>query len=145
MKKFVAETVAEIGTRIILVLDFFYDLTIRFITFFHTLFRGAIGHGFYAVVKFADRERIEAAEQLVELKAQNIELKLLASASKVRDHAVETDDWTDHHTQAIEAIGDALLNECNWEEEHIHNYLREIVQSVDGLTYELFDDDADAV
>lgn len=145
MKKFVAETVAEIGTRVILALDFFYSLTIRILTFFHVFFRGALGHGFYSVVKFVDRERIEAAEQLVELKAQDIELKLLASASKVRDHAVETNDWTDHHTEAIEAIGDALLNECNWEEEHIHNYLREIVQSVDGLTYELFDDDSDAV
>ena len=45
----------------------------------------------------------------------NIELKLLEAAYKVRNHAQES-DWSDEHTQALEAVGDALLNECGWEE-----------------------------
>lgn len=145
MKKFLAEALSTIGVWVIQIIDFAYNLNLRVLTWCYTVIRKAFGHTFYFLVKAVDKERIEAAEQLVELKAQNIELKLLASASQVRDHAVETDDWTDQHTEAIEAIGDALLNECKWEEEHVHSYLREIVQSVDGLSYDLMDDEGDMV
>lgn len=145
MKRFFAESISTVGVWVIQFIDFAYNLNLRVLTWAYSVIRAGFASVFYFLVKTADKERIEAAEQLVELKAQNIELKLLASASQVRDHAVETDDWTEKHTEAIEAIGDALLDECNWEEEHVHNYLREIVQSVDGLTYELFDDEGDAV
>ena len=68
---------------------------------------------------------------------RQLELRLLAAASQVRDHAEETDDWTEQHTEAIAAIGDTLLNELGWEEDNIHRYLREVVESIDGLTYDL--------
>ena len=66
-----------------------------------------------------------------------MELKLLASASQVRDHAKSMGDWTDHHSDAIEAIGEALVGELGWEEDHVHQYLREIVESIDGLEYDV--------
>lgn len=70
-----------------------------------------------------------------ETSIQNTELKLLDAGYKVRNHAKDADSWTDDHSRALEAIGDALLNECGWEEERVHDKLREIVESIDGLEY----------
>lgn len=74
-----------------------------------------------------------------ELEMQNMELRLLASAVQVRDHAKENDDWTDRHTEALNAVGDALIVEAGWEEESVHQYLRSLVESIDGLEYGLED------
>lgn len=86
---------------------------------------------------------IESANDPQELAAQGMELKLLAAAYKVRDHAKETGDWTESHSEAIEAVGNALLLDIGWEEEHIHTYLKSIVESIDGLEYDVFPEDED--
>jgi len=75
-------------------------------------------------------------EQGSELQKQSLELRLLASASQVRDHAKETDDWTDRHTEAINAIGEALITEAGWEVDHVDRYFKELVESIDGLEYD---------
>ena len=101
---------------------------------------GRIG---YTLMNLIDKKRLSLYEELLEpeayseLKAQDMELKLLASASQVRDHAKSMGDWTDHHSDAIEAIGEALVGELGWEEDHVHQYLREIVESIDGLEYDV--------
>ena len=71
-----------------------------------------------------------------DLVMQQTELNLLSSASRVRDHAEETGDWTDKHSEALNAIADALVLELMWEEDAVHQYLREVVESIDGLEYE---------
>ena len=73
------------------------------------------------------------------LENQQLELKLLTGASQIRDHAAETGDWTDRHSEAIAAIGDALIEQMDWEEDAVHQYLREVVESIDGLVYEVED------
>ena len=80
-------------------------------------------------------ELLESQEQGSELQKQSMELRLLASANQVRDHAKETDDWTDRHTEALNAIGDALIAEIGWQEESVHQYLKGLVESIDGLEY----------
>lgn len=101
---------------------------------------GRIG---YTLMTLIDKKRLSLYEELLEpeayseLKAQDMELKLLTGASQVRDHAKSTGDWTDHHSDAIEAIGEALVGELGWEEDHVHQYLREIVESIDGLEYDV--------
>lgn len=103
---------------------------------------GRIG---YTLMSLIDKKRLSLYEELLEpesyseLKAQDMELKLLTSASQVRDHAKSMGDWTDHHSDAIEAIGEALVGELGWEEDHVHQYLREIVESIDGLEYDVED------
>ena len=88
-----------------------------------------------------DKERLRVYEELMnpetadQLHRQGLELKLLASAQQVRDHAKETGDWTGQHTDALNALGDALINETGWEEESVHVYLKELVESIDGLEY----------
>ena len=80
---------------------------------------------------------LEQQDESNELESQQLELKLLTSAAQVRDHAKETGDWTDKHSDAINAIGEALVTQLNWEEESVHQYLREVVESIDGLEYGL--------
>jgi hypothetical protein len=82
---------------------------------------------------------LEQNENAEALENQQLELKLLTGASQIRDHAAETGDWTDRHSEAIAAIGDALMEQMNWEEDAVHQYLREVVESIDGLVYEVED------
>jgi len=73
-----------------------------------------------------------------------MELKLMESSYKVRDHAKETGDWTDHHTEAIEAIGNALLLDIGWDERSVQQHMKSVVESIDGLTMDSwFEDDED--
>lgn len=103
-----------------------------------------VGNVGYFLMKAIDSKSLAVYEQLqesfeseepTELEKQNMELRLLASAVQVRDHAENADDWTDHHTEAMNAIGDALMVEAGWEEESVHQYLKGLVESIDGLEY----------
>lgn len=71
-----------------------------------------------------------------ELKLQDLELKLMQSSYKVRDHAKETGDWTDAHTEALEAIGNSLLLDMGWEEDAVNSHLKSVVESIDGLQFD---------
>ena len=106
-----------------------------------TLLR-AVGNAGYLLMRLIDSQKLAVYEQLMEqsaassgLQTQAMELRLLASASQVRDHARETNDWTDRHTEALNAIGDALISEAGWQEDSVHQYLKELVESIDGLEY----------
>ena len=100
-----------------------------------------LGNTGYFLMKTIDAKRLELYNQVLEpdtggeLHRQAIELRLLASAGQVRDHAKETDDWTDRHTEALNAIGDALIAEIGWQEESVHQYLKSLVESIEGLEY----------
>lgn len=102
-----------------------------------------IGNIGYFLMKLIDAKKVKSYEKLIEasegegseLESQAMELRLLASANQVRDHARETDDWTDRHTEALNAIGDALMVEAGWKEESVHQYLKSLVESIEGLEY----------
>ena len=106
---------------------------------FQAFFRRIIASiGFFFMSKL-DPIRCKAAEAEAdtdpgELERQGLELKLLQSAYKVRDHAKESGDWTDQHTEAIEAIGNALLLDMGWTEDAVRDHLRSVVETIDGLT-----------
>ena len=98
----------------------------------------------YFLMKAIDSKSLSAYEQMqhslespepTELEMQGMELRLLASAAQVRDHAKSTDNWTNDHTAALNAIGDALMVEAGWEEDSVHQYLKDLVESIDGLEY----------
>ena len=88
-----------------------------------------------------DSQKLAIYEKILEAQADQsdeqhtVELGLLASAYKIRDHAQATGDWTEGHTDAINAVGEALVVESGWAEEATHTYLRSIVESIDGLQY----------
>lgn len=141
MKNFLYNAIAQVSFRQILALDWIHSKVLFLHVFFYGLIRVLVASVGYFLLNLIDKKKTTAAEELAEnaeeLKMQQLELRLLAAASQVRDHAEETDDWTEHHTEAISAIGDSLLNELGWEEDNIHQYLREVVESIDGLSYDL--------
>lgn len=119
-----------------------FALQIAAVNWVSNLLLKVLGNVGYFFMKAIDSKRLEvysslqeAQERGSELQMQNMELRLLASATQVRDHAKETDDWTDRHTEALNAIGDALIAEIGWEEDSVHQYLKSLVESIDGLEY----------
>jgi hypothetical protein len=141
MKNFLYKVTTEASARQILALDWVHSKVLLVHVFLYGLVRlimASVGFFFMNVI---DKEKTAAAEALLErteeLQSQTLELRLLAAASSVRDHAEANDDWTEEHTQAINAIGESLLNELGWEEKLVHQYLREVVESIDGLSYDL--------
>lgn len=102
----------------------------------------AIAKVSYALMVALDKETcdeiaamMEITKPSSELVAQQTELTLLDAANKVKVHAETTGNWTDDHSYALEAVSNALLNECEWEEDDIHTYMKRLVESIDGLEY----------
>ncbi len=141
MKNLLYNAIAQVSARQIMALDWVHSKVLFVHVFFYGIIRVTMASVGYFLMNLINKETTQAAEAIVEnaqeLKLQQLELRLLAAASQVRDHAEANDDWTDEHTEAISAIGDSLLNELGWEEENIHQYLREVVESIDGLSYDL--------
>ena len=133
MRKFAFKLVAQVFA--------FKIMVIRGISSFLLRVVASVG---YFLMKAIDSKCLAAYEQMqrslespepTELEMQSMELRLLASAVQVRDHAKSADDWTNYHTEALNAIGDALMVEAGWEEESVHQYLKSLVESIDGLEY----------
>jgi hypothetical protein len=139
MRQLLFKAAAAITIGLIRFSDGFYSFLSKLSAWMFSVSRVAIASTGYWVLGLIDSEQREKAkeetEQAEELQAQRIELDLLKSATKVRDHAKTNNEWNASHSEAITAIGNALLNECDWEEEHVHQYLKEVVESVPGLTY----------
>ena len=132
MRGFLFNLVATVGA-----------LLITSIQWFSGLLTAIVGSWGAFLMRTIDSQRLEVYDTLLrasqepnELDQQNMELQLLASASQVRDHAQETDDWTDRHTEAINAIAEALITEAGWDIDHVDRYLKELVESIDGLEYD---------
>ena len=140
MKQLFFEATAAITIGLIRVSDGFYSLLARLSSIMFAVSRATIastGHWLLGLIDLEQREKInQEADQVKELEAQRIELDLLQSATKVRDHAKANNEWNASHSEEIVAIGNALLNECDWDEEHVHQYLKEVVESLPGLTYQ---------
>jgi len=80
-------------------------------------------------------EEILKMQQAEKDKITSIELQLLASAQKVRDHAKNYDDWTEQHSEALESVGQALVETCGWAPESVDQYMQEVVEPIDGIEW----------
>ena len=93
------------------------------------------------LMKVLTPEQFEEAVEQLNLETQQTELELLSTATQLKEHALELGEWTNSHTEALEHIGNALLVECNWEEQSVHGWMRRMVESIPGLSYEEGDPD----
>lgn len=147
MKNFAFETVTRFTYGLIWVSDRFFAFPVAVCLWLAQAARMSVANVGYFFMRMIDETRCKAVEAEAEteegeLERQGMELKLMESSYKVRDHAVETGDWTDSHTEAIEAIGNALLLDMGWEEDAVQHHMKTVVESVDGLEFESwFDDD----
>jgi hypothetical protein len=143
MQELIFDAVTNVTCFLIWLSDRFFGIPSASLVWLGQKTRVVIAQIGFFIMRLIDPSKTEAAEleaenDPVELATQGMELKLLSAAYKVRDHAIETGDWTDHHSDAIEAVGNALLLDIGWEEEHIHAHLKAVVESIDGLEYDVF-------
>lgn len=87
-----------------------------------------------------DEERFDYYSSLLSQQSELGELQLLMAARKVKEDALKGRVWTTMHTIAINKIAGALHYNCGWEPPRIHQYLREVVESIPGMVYGAGDD-----
>lgn len=131
---------------LIWVTDRVFGLPAASLMWLQAKFRQVVAKIGYTLMKKIDPIRCKVAEAENEsspeiLERQKMELQLMQSSYKVRDHAKETGDWTQNHTEAIEAIGNALLIDMGWDEDSVHDHMKSVVESIEGLTLEGWFDD----
>ena len=137
MRTTVFEAIAWFFARMIMLSNWVYQVNLKTI--------GGVG---YALMKLVDKERcnqIELLQQQMDdqegdgsqsqLELQQLELQLLTSCQQLRDHAKENGGWEPQHEIALEAVGNCLIDEMNWDEESVHLYMKGIVESLDGYEY----------
>lgn len=125
-----------------------FAYSIMAVDFVANLLKGVLGKVGYSAMKMIDKERclqvesmqMQMEEQVTEdgttvLQLQHLELELLSSCHRLRDHASENGGWTREHEIALEAVGNCLIDDMQWEEDDVHRYMKELVESVDGFEY----------
>lgn len=139
MRRFLFHTVAWTSVVLVNLLTWFYNISSVVGEWSINTARVLIAQAAVFLMRKADleyfEERLAEETAQLELEKQNTELGLLATATKLKEHALEIGDWTDHHTEALNAIGNSLLNDCGWEEDDIHQYLKDVVESGTDLSY----------
>ena len=125
------------------ILDNLYGFQQAIFRFVYENTRVVLGKIGYTAMKIVDSKKVKLYENMIDsmgkskstLEDQQTELKLLGSAVTIRDHALKTGDWTDHHSEALQAIGNNLANTFDWDEDSIHQYFKEVVEKIPDLNY----------
>ena len=152
MKKFLFDSIAGVTYGLIWATDRLFSVPLAVFAFMHGAHRVTIARTGFFFMKVIDPIQCKLAEAITdsedveaqdELSTQSMELQLMESSYKVRDHAKQLGDWTDQHTEAIEAIGNALLLEVGWDEESVEHHMRSVVESIDGLQMDSWFEDED--
>ena len=141
MRKFLFGAAANISFAGIRALTFTSHWSLAFqMWLVNWMKRGVAGLGVVGM-RLADNKRFEytirQAEEQEKEQQSSRTLALMSTAVKLRDHAIELGDWTEDHTHAINVVGEALIAEAGWEEQAVHQYLRGVVESIEGLEYGL--------
>lgn len=92
------------------------------------------------LMRSLDEERFDYYTSLLSQQSELSELQLLMAARKIKEDALKGRVWTAMHTIAINKIAGALHYDCGWEPPRIHQYLREVVESIPGMVYGTGDD-----
>lgn len=88
------------------------------------------------LLKITDKKRLEIEKEDLERGNAMLELALMQAAVRIKESAVEHDEWTQDHSNALNMVGIRLIEECDWEADSVHKYLKPLVESVPGLEYE---------
>jgi len=92
------------------------------------------------LMRWLDEERFDYYTSVLSQQSELGELQLLMAARKIKEDALKGRVWTTMHTIAINKIAGALHYECGWEPPRVHQYLKEIVESIPGMVYETRED-----
>jgi hypothetical protein len=147
MKEALFNITAQIGKWIIVGIHELGELLMYGVEAVSNFFVWLIGNIFAAILSWIDAERIEHAEHVAEQYTLSMELGILGAVTKIKEDALERKKWTEQHSAALNILGNRLFNECDWDEDRIHDYMRRVVESIPGLGYAVgsYDDDDDSI
>ncbi|MFZ9326290.1 MAG: hypothetical protein ACO24H_02375 [Polynucleobacter sp.] len=109
-------------------------LTTLIARFFNSL-NGFVRFIGQAALMSIDKDQYTYSDALAQQEEALAELDLVIGAHKVKEDAMKRRAWTMMHTLAINKIGSALHNQYDWEIPRVHQYLRDIVESIPGMVY----------
>jgi|GEM_PF-1604375 len=143
MKETLFNVTAQVGKWIIVGIHELGELIIFGVEAVSNFFVWVAGNIFAAVLSLIDAERVKHAEHVAEQHPLAMELEILGAVTHVKEDALEKKKWTEQHSIALNILGNRLFNECEWEEQRIHDYMRRVVESIPGLGYLVGSDDDD--
>jgi hypothetical protein len=135
MKRVVFNALAFLGEALIDLLENVGDLLSLGIESLFGFSVWVTANTFKVILRLVDPDRLDHAEQVADQYSMNQELEILGAVSHVKEDALEKKAWTAQHSQALNILGNRLCQECDWEEERIHDYMRRVVESIPGLGY----------
>jgi hypothetical protein len=146
MKRFFFESIARIGKWLIVGLSEISELLCLGVEKLFEIFVWIVANIVKLLLSAIDKDRVEHAEQALDQSVMSRELEILASISAVKEDALASKYWSNNHSEALNVLGNRLLNECDWDEERIHDYMRRAVESIPGLGYMVgSEDDEDGI
>jgi hypothetical protein len=143
MKKFFFDSVAFLGKAIINFFKGTGELLACGIESVFGFFSWTSAQIFRFVLWLIDKERIDHAEQVLDQFIMSRELEILGAITHVKESALSSKVWSENHSKALNILGNRLFQECDWEEDRIHDYMRRVVESIPGLGYAVGGDDDD--
>lgn len=143
MKDFLFDLLSDIGEGIIIGTQIITAFLLSAQTKLADFFIGLMANSFKTLLWLVDQDRVNHAEHVIDQMSINNELEILMNVTKIKEDALERKAWTNHHSLALNELSSKLYNECDWQKERIHDYMRAIVESIPGLSYVAGEDEED--
>jgi hypothetical protein len=141
MRSDLFELIEAIKDLICETIDSSVEILFQLIQLISDVIQSGIDILFKGLLFLVDKERVSHLYAATDQETFSKELEVLSAVSKIKEHAIDTDDWNESHTKAIQELSSILYNECGWNETSIHVYMKQIVESVPGLEYGVEIDD----
>lgn len=118
-------------------------LSINVIKFISTVNIQFVSFAIKRLLLLIDQERYMNLQAYYEQRDMHTELKAINELIILKQDALAQKKWTDEHTEMLHVVGNTLINECDWQEQKMHAYMKSVVESIPGLHYVGSYDDED--
>lgn len=141
MRNLLFTVIGSMGQNFVDGLKFLLEVVVNVQIFIFDLILNLFTNLFRGILILIDKERVHHADTCLSQDGIFNELTILSQISSVKEDAVNRKTWTPDHSNAMSFLATKLFNECEWEEDKIHSYMKSVVESIPGLTYAIGPDD----
>jgi len=135
MRSFIYDSIGRICVLFAGVSDWTSNLIVWAVVKTSSFAKVSFAHFCMWLLMRVDSKRVKEEKQANENEKTQLELVLMQSAIRVKENALDGEDWTEEHSEALNMIGLRLIHECDWEPAAVHRYFKPLVESVEGLDY----------